>query len=190
MLPRILRCRCKTGDLHLELVVMRPQCMRWCAMVVFLLEQGTFSHFLLFTLITNSFCDCTFFFSVSDRKKQYIYKRVKYFFKNNYLNKIGIFVKFMSKVFMKMEELKRVQEFRIDELSTRRRKLTEKTGHCSMNSQPEFRNYRMNDSKDLKDVESVRSGPSHVQKHQQGLHPPYHISRGIAGFSRWNAEPW
>ena len=42
------------------------------------------------------------------------------FFKNNCQNKIGIFVKLISKVFNEVEELKRVQELRIDESSRRR----------------------------------------------------------------------
>ena len=42
MLRRLLHYRCWTGDLHLVLVVMRPRCMRWCAIVVWL-EQKTFS---------------------------------------------------------------------------------------------------------------------------------------------------
>ena len=41
---------------------------------------------------------------------------ISYYFKNNYWNKIGIFVKFMRKVFMRREEWKRVQELRIDEI--------------------------------------------------------------------------
>ena len=39
---------------------------------------------------------------------------INYFFMNNYQNKIGIFVKLISSLH-EMEELKRVQELRIDE---------------------------------------------------------------------------
>ena len=46
---------------------------------------------------------------------------INYFFKNNNQNNIGIFVKLMSnKSSHEMEELKRVEETRIDESSRRR----------------------------------------------------------------------
>ena len=64
---------------------------------------------------------------------------INYYFKNNYQNKIGIFVKLISSLYG-MEELKRVQELRVDESS--RRRLT-KIKTLLMNSRPEFRNYRI-----------------------------------------------
>ena len=60
MLPRLVRCRCWTGDLHLGLVGMRPQCMRWCAIVA-LLGQGD-SLFLFFVALSLHFA---FFFKTS-----------------------------------------------------------------------------------------------------------------------------
>ena len=44
---------------------------------------------------------------------------INYFFMNDYQNKIGIFVKLMRSL-NEIEELKRVQEPRVDEFSRRR----------------------------------------------------------------------
>ena len=48
------------------------------------------------------------------------FDEINYFFKNNYQNKIGIFVKLMLKGLDEMEELKRFQESRVEEFSRRR----------------------------------------------------------------------
>ena len=63
-----------------------------------------------------------------------------------------------------MEELKRVQELRIDEFSRRRLIENQDTIHELTARIQELQNEVncMNDSKDLKDAESVRSGLSHV----------------------------
>ena len=42
---------------------------------------------------------------------------INYFYKNNYQNKIEIFVKLISKVLNELEELKRIQELQMDESS-------------------------------------------------------------------------
>ena len=72
-----------------------------------------------------------------------------------------------------MEELKRVQEFRIDE-SSRRRLIENQTPLNELTARvQELQNEVncMNDSRDFKDAESVRSGLSHVPS-QPALLPP------------------
>ena len=79
-----------------------------------------------------------------------------------------------------MEELKRVQELQVDEFSRRRliehqvtiNELTARIQelHNEVNC--------MNDSRDFKDVESVRSGQSHVTS-QPGFFPPHQIPEGM-----------
>ena len=71
-----------------------------------------------------------------------------------------------------MEEVKRVQESRVYEFSRRRLiedrdTILELTGKIQ-----ELQNEVncMNDSRDLKDAESVRSGPSHVPSHPVFFH--------------------
>ena len=63
-----------------------------------------------------------------------------------------------------MEELKRVQELRIDEFSRRRSIENQDTINELTARIQELQNEIncMNDSRDFKDAESVRSGPSHV----------------------------
>ena len=94
---------------------------------------------------------------------------INYYFKNNYQNKIGIFVKLFSKVFMRW---KNGREFKNYESMNLREEDWSKIRRLSMNSRPEFRNYRMNDLRDFKDAESVRSGLSHVPS-QPALLPHY-----------------
>ena len=73
----------------------------------------------------------------------------------------------------KMEELKRVQELRIDESSRRRLTENQDTINELTARIQELQNEVncMNDSRDFKDAESVRSGPSHVPS-QPALFPP------------------
>ena len=86
------------------------------------------------------------------------------------------------KRFHEMEDLKRVQELRrrlienqdtINELTARIQELQNEVS-C------------LNDSRDFKDAESVRSGPSHVPSHP-GLLPPYRDPGGL--LSRNNQPP-
>ena len=79
-----------------------------------------------------------------------------------------------------MEELKKVQELRVDEFSRRRMiedqdTINELTGRIQ-----ELQNEVncMNDSRDVKDAEPVRSGQSHVAS-QPVLLPPYRDPGGM-----------
>ena len=80
-----------------------------------------------------------------------------------------------------MEELKRVQELRIDEFSRRRLNENQDTINELTVRIQELQNEVncMNDSRDSKDAESVRSGPSHVPT-QPALFPSYRDPGGIA----------
>ena len=80
-----------------------------------------------------------------------------------------------------MEELKRVQELRVDEFSRRRLIENQDTMNELTARIQELQNEVtcMNDSRDFKDAESVRSGPSHVPS-QTALSPPYRDPGGIA----------
>ena len=73
-----------------------------------------------------------------------------------------------------MEELKRVQELRIDEFSRRRLIENQDTINELTARIQELQNEVncMNDSRDFKDAQSVRSGQSHVPS-QPALFPPY-----------------
>ena len=72
-----------------------------------------------------------------------------------------------------MEELKRVQELRVDEFSRRRLVENQDTINELTARIQELQNEVncMNDSRDFQDAESVRSGPSHVPS-QPALFPP------------------
>ena len=87
-----------------------------------------------------------------------------------------------------MEELKRVQELRIDEFSRRRLIENQDTIDELTARIQELQNEVncMNDSRDFKDAESVRSGPSHVPS-QPALFPPYRDPGGL--LSRNNQPP-
>ena len=80
-----------------------------------------------------------------------------------------------------MEELKRVQELRIDEFSRRRLTENQDTINELTARIQELQNEVncMNDSTDFKDAESVRSGLSHVPS-QPALIPPYRDPGEIA----------
>ena len=65
---------------------------------------------------------------------------INFFFKNNYQNKIGIFVKLISKVFMRW---KNWREFKSYESMNLRDEDWSKIRTLLMNSRPECRNYRM-----------------------------------------------
>ena len=79
-----------------------------------------------------------------------------------------------------MEELKRVQELRIDEFSGRRLIENQDIIHEITARIQELQNEVncMNDSRDLKDAESVRSGQSHVTS-QPALFPPHRDPGGL-----------
>ena len=65
---------------------------------------------------------------------------INYFFKNHYQNKIGIFVKVILKVFMRW---KNWRGFKSYESMNLREEDWSKTRTLSLNSRPEFRDYRM-----------------------------------------------
>ena len=79
-----------------------------------------------------------------------------------------------------MEELKRVQELRIDEFSTRRLIENQDTINELTARIQELQNEvnHMNDSRDFKDAESVRSGLSHVPS-QPASFPRYRDLGGM-----------
>ena len=78
-----------------------------------------------------------------------------------------------------MEELKRVQELRIDESSKRRLIENQDTINELTARIQELQNEAncMNDSRDFKDAQSVRSGP-HIPS-QPALFPPYRDPGGL-----------
>ena len=83
-------------------------------------------------------------------------------------------MKLVSKSLHEMEELKRVQEFRVDESSRRRLIENQDTMKELAARIQELKNEVncMNDSRVFMDAESVRSGLSHVPS-QLALFPPY-----------------
>ena len=87
-----------------------------------------------------------------------------------------------------MEELKRVQELRVDEFSRRRLIENQDTVNERTARIQKLQNEVncMNDSRDFEDAESVRSGPSHVPS-QPALFPPYRDPGGL--LSRTNHLP-
>ena len=94
-----------------------------------------------------------------------------------------------------MEELKRVQELRIDELSRRRLIENQDTINELTDRIQELQNEVncMNDSRDFKEAQSVRSGLSHVPS-QPALFPPYRdpgglLSRSVGMPSRKDKPP-
>ena len=101
------------------------------------------------------------------------FDEINHFFMNNYQNKIGILVKVM-------EELKRVQESRVDESSTRRLIESQDIINELTARIQELQNEVncLNDSRDFKDAESVRSGLSHVPS-QPALLPPFRDPGGM-----------
>ena len=87
-----------------------------------------------------------------------------------------------------MEELQKSHVLKVEELS--RRKLTEDQ-NTNMEPRAKIQELQnevncMNDSRDFKDAESVRSGPSHVPS-QPALFPPYRDPGGL--LSRRNQPP-
>ena len=102
--------------------------------------------------------------------------------------KIGIFVKLISKVFNEMEELKRVQGLRVDE-SSRRRLIENQDTISELTARiQELQNEVncMNDSRDFKDAESVRSGQFHVPS-QPAFLPFFQDPGGM--LSRFTKKP-
>ena len=79
-----------------------------------------------------------------------------------------------------MEELRRVQESRVDESSRRRLIENQDTINELTAKIQELQNEVncMNDSRDFKDAESVRSGLSHVRS-QPPLVPPFRVPGGM-----------
>ena len=116
-------------------------------------------------------------------------------FINNYWNKIGIFVKLNVKSFNEMEELKRFQGFTSDGFS-RRKLIEDRDTILEFTAKiQELQNEIncMNDSRDFKDAESVRSGQSHVTS-QPAFFPPFRdpsgmISRSLGMPSRSDGPP-
>ena len=89
------------------------------------------------------------------------------FFRNTYQNKIGIFVKLISKVLMRGRN-------GIDEPS-RRRLIVNQDSIVELTARIQGLQSEMdcmNDSRDFEDAESVRSGPSRVPS-QPTLLPPH-----------------
>ena len=89
-----------------------------------------------------------------------------------------------------MEEMKRVQELRIDEFS-RRTLIENQDTILELTARiPELQNEVscMNDSRDFKDAESVHSGLSHVPS-QPAFFPPYRDPGGMLSRPGRNAKP-
>ena len=89
-----------------------------------------------------------------------------------------------------MGELKRVQELRVDESSRRRLIENQDTINEFTDRIQELQNVvnSLNDSRDFKDAESVRSGLSHVPS-QPALFPPFRDPGGMLSRPGVNAEP-
>ena len=90
-----------------------------------------------------------------------------------------------------MEELKRVQKLRIDKSSRRRLIENQDTINELTSRVQELQNEAncMNDSRDFKDAESVRSGLSHVPS-QPALFPPYRDPGGLLSRSDKPPDNW
>ena len=90
-----------------------------------------------------------------------------------------------------MEELQKSHVLKVDELS--RRKLTEDQ-NTIMELRAQIQELQkevncMNDSRDFKDVQSGRSGPSHVPS-QPALLPPYRDSGGLLSCNNQPPDIW
>ena len=90
-----------------------------------------------------------------------------------------------------MEELKRVQELRVDEFSRRRLIEHQDTINELTARIQELQNEVncMNDSRDFKDAESVRSGPFHVSS-QPALFPSYRDPGGLLNCNDQPPDIW
>ena len=128
-------------------------------------------------------CDCTDFVSYHWRKKKQLSEQ------NRDLRETRI------RNMRDMEELKRVQELRIDEFSRRRLVENQDTVNEFAARIQELQNevHCMNDSRDFEDAESVRSGPSNVPSHP-ALFPPHpdpggKLSRSLGMPSRNDKPP-
>ena len=95
------------------------------------------------------------------------------------------------KSLQEMEDLKRVQELRIDEFSRRRLIENQDTINELTARIPELQNEVtcMNDSRDFQDAESARSGLSHVPS-QPALFPPYRDPGGLLSRSDKPQDIW
>ena len=102
------------------------------------------------------------------------------FFMNNYLNKIENFVKLMWKVPMRWKNWSDFKGSTFDTFSRRKLIDNQDTIHELTTKIQELQNegHCMNDSRDFKDAESVRSGQSHVPS-QPALLPPYRDPGGM-----------
>ena len=108
------------------------------------------------------------------------FDEINYSFMNNYQNKIRIFREGHIKSLYDVEELKRVQESRVDE-SSRRRLIENQDTISELTARiQELQNEVncLNGSRDFKDAESVRSGLSHVPS-QPALLPPFRDPGGM-----------
>ena len=106
------------------------------------------------------------------------------FFMNNYQNKIGTFVKLISRVFMRWKNLSDF-EGRHSMKFSRRRLIEDRDTILELTAEiQELQNEVtcMNDSRTLKDAESVRSGLSHVPS-QPALLPPFRDPGGMLSLS-------
>ena len=123
------------------------------------------------------------------------FDEINYFFMNNYQNKIGIFVKLKRKVLMRWKNWsdfkgQDLMNFREEDWSRNQDTIHELTARIQ-----ELQNEVncLNDSKDFKDAESVRSGLSHVPS-QPALLPPSRdpggmLSRSVGMLSRNDKPP-
>ena len=90
--------------------------------------------------------------------------KINNFFMNSYWSKIGIFVKLIENSLKEMEELKKFQSSAFDTIARRRLVEDQNTILELAGKIYELQNeiHGINDSRDFKDAESVRSGHSHV----------------------------
>ena len=108
------------------------------------------------------------------------FDEINYFFMTNYQNKNRDLREAHMKSLNEMEELKRFQGSRFDEFS-RRRLIEKQDTILELTARIQELQYEvncLNDSRDFKDAESVRSGPSHVPS-QPALFPPFRDPGGM-----------
>ena len=108
---------------------------------------------------------------------------INYFFKKNYQSKNRDLRETCVRNVRDMEEVQKSHVLKVEELSRKNLTIMQLRARIQ-----EFQNevHCMNDSRDFKDAESVRSGPSHVPS-QPALFPPYRDPGGL--LSRNNQPP-
>ena len=119
------------------------------------------------------------------------FDEINCFFMNNYQNKNRDLREDQMKSLFEMEELKRVQELRIDEFSRRRLIENQDTINELTARIQELQNEVscMNDSRDFRDAESVRRGPSLVPS-QPALFPSCRDPGGLLSRSNQPPDIW